>query len=115
MKLRRHDKGFDFPADLEAAETAQAGLEDERLRMDSILLTPMDCMTIRRGLSGYPDVLRLVTSHGLIESDLIGQLVEGLKAARKDALEESTRRKIDRLVTKCLQWQHDELPVFADV
>lgn len=115
MRLRRHDKGFDFPADREAADAAQAGLEDERLRMDSILLTLEDCMSIRRGLSGFPDVFQLVLTHDLIEPELIAQLVDGLKVARKDTLSESTRRRIDRLVTKCLQWQRDGLPVFADV
>ena len=38
-------------------------------------------MIIRRGFSGYPDVLKLVTSHCLIKPELIGQLVEGPKAA----------------------------------
>ena len=115
MRLRQHDKGFDFPADREAADAAQAGLEDERLRMESILLTLEDCMNIRRGLSNFPEVLRLVSSHDLIEPEMIAQLVEALKVARKDALNESARRRIDRLVTKCLQWQGDGLPVFADV
>lgn len=115
MKLRKRDRGIDFPYSREAAQSAQLGVEDERLRMDSILLDSLAVLAIRRALCQFPMVRDSIVQHILLEPDSIGDFVEVLKVARQDEARSPRSQTFDKAITKCREWQKKGLPIFVDV
>lgn len=115
MHLRKHDYGIDFPGSQAAAEAAQVGIADPRLRMETIIFSDSEAISMRCHLHEYPRIHARVKGRELITVDEIPMAREFLLHCRKAIEQGSFRQKLDRVVTKLDDSRNRNLPVFLDI